>query len=358
MPYFNSDIPELLGSDTATCLTNLDILGRRQNKLWESILAMMAELSDAIVRDAGGDPDTVDSILLSLRWTGEDGGGDFTLAADDVAPVNRVPLSALFRRVGVCARLLLYRFIEERLPQRESTRPLSPNPLPPTVQGRIAYMPGAFADTAYLRLATVIPRPRAAAFHSFVEACEEVHGGLCEYAILPVENEQSGKLTAFARLILRYNLAIVAVCDLPNGAADGQITRFALVRQAPDSDMTAASLRGGTTADASSGGYARAQASSAPGATPSCLELLHTMSEPSVTELLTAAEFCGLTLLRADTLPRGEVYSETSGREGGSEAPPVCCVWNTAGADLATFRRYLSLEASEDIPMGLYTVIY
>ena len=63
MALFNTDIPELSGFDTGLCLSNLDILGARQNRVSESVLAVLSELADAILHDAGGDPDTVDSIL-------------------------------------------------------------------------------------------------------------------------------------------------------------------------------------------------------------------------------------------------------------------------------------------------------
>ena len=69
MPFLNTDIPELSGFDTGLCLSNLDILGLRQNRVSESVLAILSELADALIHDAGGDPDTVDSILLSLQST-------------------------------------------------------------------------------------------------------------------------------------------------------------------------------------------------------------------------------------------------------------------------------------------------
>ena len=69
-------------------------------------------------------------------------------------------------------------------------------------------------------------------------------------------------------------------------------------------------------------------------------------STPSLTELLSAAEFCGIRLCRVDTLPPFEEYGE--------DTLPLSCVLDAAGGDLTTFRRFLSLEASEDTVMGLY----
>ncbi len=333
MPFLNTEIPELSGFDTGLCLSNLDVLGLRQDRISESVLAVLSELADAIIHDAGGDPDTVDSILLSLQSvpdTEEGGAAEGILSR--VAPVNREPLRRMSARSGLYARLLLYRMMEEKI----SSRPEKalPSPLPATVRGRVAYMPGAFADKAYLRLTAPLKAPRAAATASFVDACEEVHGGLCEYCILPLENSHSGRLTAFTRLILRYKLQVVAVCDLENGAAEGQTTRFALLRAAGE-------------------GRFPISLTLPPAGEPLYLELIHVTDTLTLTDLLIAAEFCGLTLCRADTLPH---FDELEIADGGN-SPLVACVLNAADGDLNTFRRFLSLEASEDILAGLYGTV-
>ena len=344
MPFLNTDIPELSGFDTGLCLSNLDVLGQRQHRVSESVLAILSELADSLICDAGDDPDTVDSILLSLQSTPdmeEESLSDLsnlpdaarTLAA--ISPVNRETILRMSAHSGLYARLVLYRMIEERMPSYSTAEgDRLPPPLPATIRGRVAYMPGAFADKAYLRLTAPLKNPRAATTTSFVDACEEVHNGLCEYCILPLENTHSGRLPAFTRLILRYRLQVVAVCDLENSAADGQITRFALLREAKEGRFP--SLL--STEDE-------------PLASP-CLELIHLTDSPSFTDLLVAAEFCGLSLSRADTLPpfdELELFSEED-----SPAVAFSCVLNAEEGDLGTFRRFLSLEAPEDILVGLY----
>lgn len=331
MPFLNTDIPELSGFDTGLCLSNLDTLGMRQNMANESVLAVLSELAEAIIRDAGGDPDTVDSILLSLQSLPDGDNEDTTFhrVLSRISPVNREPIRRMSARSGLYARLLLYRMVEEKMPSPAAPAP--PSPLPSAVKGRIAYMPGAFADKAYLRLAAFVKNPRAAATASFVDACEEVHSGLCEYCILPLENSHSGRLTAFTRLILRYRLQVVAVCDLENSAVGGQTTRFALLRNETEGALPAPLH------------------SVSPGE-PTYLELIHLTESPSLCDLLVAAEFCGLTLCRVDTLPR---FDELEAVDEDSPAA-VGCVLNLAEGDLFTFRRFLSLEASEDILVGLY----
>ncbi|MBQ4111616.1 MAG: hypothetical protein IJD38_02350 [Clostridia bacterium] len=332
MPFLNTDIPELTGFDTGLCLSNLDILAARQDRLSESMLAMLSELADAIIRDAAGDPDTVDSILLSLQSMPDGEEEDKTAhpMLERVAPVNREAIARMSTHSGLYARLLLYAMLEERTPAAPPAKPLPL--LPQTVRGRIAYMPAAFADKAYLKLAAGVNSPRAAATASFVDACEEVRGGLCEYCILPLESTHSGKLAAFTRLILRYNLRVVAVCDLENGAADGQITRFALLRAADGAFPTPLT----TPAEGES----------------LYLEFIHRDGASSLTELLTAAEFCGVTVCRLDTLP---LYDELDMEA--AESASVGLVCDVAGSDLAVFRRYLTLEASDNILIGLYSSI-
>lgn len=339
MPFLNTDIPELSGFDTGLCLSNLDVLGARQNRVNESVLAVLSELTDALIHDAGGDPDTVDSILLSLQSTPDMAEDDPATARflASVAPVNREVIRRMSERSGLYARLLLYGMIEERMPaRRDSADRTAPAPPPAAMRGRVAYMPGSFADKAYLRLTAHLKDPRAAATASFVDACEEVHGGLCEYCILPLENTHSGRLTAFTRLILRYRLQVVAVCDLENSAADGQSTRFALLREADESRFPAPL----TTSAEDAHLY---------------LELIHLTDSPALTDLLIAAEFCGLSLSRVDTLPpfdELEAISEES-------IPPAAyaCVLNAEAGDLSTFRRFLALEAPEDILTGLYGTV-
>ena len=331
MLYLNTDIPELKGFDTGICLSNLDVLDQRQDAIGESLLAVLSELADAIMRDAEEDPDTVDSILLSLQSSPE---GDVSPESHPsllrLSPVNREAIAKLSARSGLMARLLLYAMMERRMPSRPP-RP-APIPLPATVRGRIAYMPAAFADKAYLRLSERVDSPRATATASFVDACEEVRSGLCEYCILPLENSQSGKLTSFTRLILRYGLQIVGVCDLENGAAEGQITRFGLLRAATGDFPAPVSLP--TEGE------------------PLYLEFVHTEDALGLSDLLVAAEFCGLRLCRVDTLPP----SDSSDGDGDTPSP-MDCVFNTVGGDLLTFRRFLTLEASEGVILGVYSTI-
>ena len=351
----NTNIPELEGSDTALCLSNLEALWARGDRVSESALAMLSELADAILRDADGDSNTVDSILLSLLAsdTSAESAPYESLPAvdrgDSPSLINQRDLLATATYAGLTTRLRLYRFLAEKEAAANanahkgefavhtsapSAGTNTPQGVPaPEAEGRIAYMAGAFADKAYSRFSTCVPHARAATCHSFREACEEVRAGHCEYCILPLTTRQSGRLVSFAQLMLRYGLVSVAVTDLEDGAAEEQSMRFALLRRRDDGHFP-------PLAD--------------PQATH--LEILHTMSAPSFPELLMAADYCGLSFDRADTIPPPN-DTDFSTDESWQDAPRVLCVLTTTGADLSTFRRYLRLEAAEDILMGHYTIL-
>lgn len=333
MGHLNTDVPELRGFDTGIVLENLRRLGIRMDEAWESTVAQLYELAESILQDAGNDPETVESILLSLSADGSEDGAEPSRPAH-LLPDNYPAVEASTRHAGLHERLILYGFIHSigkrchpeqigaSAPRKKGKRDAEP-PIAPAARGRVAYMPNPLADKAYLRFSAHVPACRAAAFHSFVDACEEVRGGLCEYCILPLETTADGKLTGFSRLIVKYHLYITAVCDVANHALpEGNITRFALLRRVPETHALPTD------------GH------------PRYLELLHRVAVgPSFEELLTAADFCGLRLQRVDTLPMPEEPSTP---------PPLCVVWEVADADPEVFLTYLTLEASEDTVMGMY----
>lgn len=325
MAQLNTHIPDLEDSDTVICLGNLEILNERQGCLYESYLAILTELADSILRDAAYDPDTVDTFLLSLQERSEEGES----CPPDTAPVNRTAISTLTSAGSLPARLWLYRLLGERIPPR-TLSPSAP-PLSKDAKGRIAYMTGAFSDEAYARLSTCVPDARAAVFHSFPDACEEVREGQCEYAILPIENTQSGKLTVFSDLAIRYRLHLLAVCDLENHAVPGQVTRFALVRRATEEVILPPPTQS---------------------VAPFYWELVHTTDTPPLHDLLAAAAHCGMTLHRVDTLPpAGGIDADEA------ETLQIACVFDATDGDCDTFRRYLSLEAPETLFLGYYGTV-
>ena len=343
MSYLNTDVPELKGFDTGTVLGNVQLLESRLEGMLEAVLGEIYELSDAIYQDASGDPDMVFSILLSLRGQPAS-DGNLPLKSRHLLDISLPTLTAMTRHLGLYERLILYRLLAERIPSLATMEKSERYSLPASAKGRIAYMKGALADKAYIHFSDFIPHCRAANFHSFVDACEEVWSGLCEYCLLPIQSNAEGKLLSFSRLIVKYRLQIVAVCDISgaSGIGDDQ-TRFALLRSAGDT----------WTAEPSPLSDEQHP--------PLLLELLHTSPTPAFSELMAAAEFCGLTLERADTLPEGAIYalrSDQNFQQGDAEtASLINTVWRLESTDLTAFLCYLAIEANEDPILGLYPCI-
>jgi hypothetical protein len=98
----------------------------------------------------------------------------------------------------------------------------------PEAQGRVAYVENSYTEQAFMELTGFIKNRRVAYFHGFEDVCQEVHSGLCEYGILPVESTADGTMAGLLRLIELYDLRICALCYVPTPQSGR--TAFALVR--------------------------------------------------------------------------------------------------------------------------------
>lgn len=308
----NINVPELGGFDTGLVLENLGLIFDRQEPWLEAAVAQLSELSDTILKDAAYDPDTLYSILLSLQG----------YAAED-APAHHSSsayVKNMEKCLGVYQRLLLYHFLFLKLGKIPPLTEHTPRELPPSAKGRIAYLKSNLANKAYIRFAKHIPSCREADFHSFVDACEEVAGGLCEYCILPLHTSADGQLMSFYRLIIKYRLQIVAVYDVehPSGTKT-ETTTFGLLRSMEDTwDML--DLWENPFLDAN----VRA---------PLSLALLYISNTPhAFGNVLTAAECCSLPLREAGCLP----YTEVS--------PLLFSAADNASATVANSVFYLSFD--------------
>lgn len=154
--------------------------------------------------------------------------------SEDVGEVDEMYREFCRRAVGVgeAEKALLCKLICSREELRTSVadRNVYGNgEAPPTnAYGRIAYMRNKRSDDAFLRLSKTRKTARASYVGTFAEACEAVYNGLCEYCILPVENEREGRLYSFYSMIDRYELKI---CDTVTVSSEdsSESIRFALV---------------------------------------------------------------------------------------------------------------------------------
>lgn len=344
MSFLPTDIPDLRGYDSGVVLANLSGLQVQAGRLGEQVLAQLWELAGAVLQDAAGDPETLTGILLALQTDVEvpEKG-----VRSDVFPEYRELMTRMTVHGDVTARLVLYHFLDVLCPAGRMTfQPL--RKVPPSVCGRVSYMTGSLADKAFLQFSERLPGCRATDVRSFVDACEEVYNGLCQFCILPLESAEEGRLSAFFRLIIRYGLQTVAVCDVKQKGTGGmRRTRFALLCVGDGEPVF------------------RYCPQDAP---PRYVELIHTSRiMPSVAEVLAVAEFCGMRLIRADTLSAADDVALSRGREDDAEelsaerTRPVNLLFDTCpggddrAAALSVFLRWLTLEAGDDVVTGCYS---
>ena len=92
---------------------------------------------------------------------------------------------------------------------------------------KIAYLQNTFSDKAYSRFSQNFSFIAAIYFTEFREVCEEVYYGRCSHALLPIYNSRDGMLMSFYRLILKYDLKIISVCNIK--MTDESVMRYALL---------------------------------------------------------------------------------------------------------------------------------
>ncbi|MBQ7336473.1 MAG: hypothetical protein IJW92_08385 [Clostridia bacterium] len=296
--------------------SNLFETARRFDTVCEQELAHLRELALQIAEEG-----ELSELLASLP--------DHTpprFSADERVPAkNKAMLESLqairgtWRSVILCTELRRVLEVRHLLP----TGFFFPDAeeIPTNAFHRIVYQKSSYTDSAYLKLSPLLSDPRVAYAHGFPSVCEEVYNGHCEFCILPVENSSEGQLNSFFRLIERYELKIAATCDVL-GNDGGRVTRFALLRKnllpllAPESAS-----------------YPRRFECVLP---PEDLA--------TVSNLMVAAQLCGLRLSYVNSLPQ----------LGDSSRYNTHFSFFTKGGDLQAFLLYLAMEVPHYTPIGLY----
>ena len=112
----------------------------------------------------------------------------------------------------------------------------------PGSHGKISYVRNKYNDAAFENFSRVVRNAKLSYAPSFASACEDVVSGLCEYAILPIENSSDGRLFGFYSLLDRYELHICAVTSLETNDDPATNIRFALVGKTAPRRITNDSL--------------------------------------------------------------------------------------------------------------------
>ncbi len=286
--------------DVDAVLSGIAELDERQSAELDSRLAQLHELVAAI-SDKYSESGAVLRALRAIRPVGE-----------------RNELSA-FERVAVCREYLA------RYPSAAGFRRAlffgSSDAVSDGARNKIAFIGNSYTDEAYSRFASRLRDPVAMRLLSFDELCENVYGGSCEFGILPIENNENGKLPHFYSMIDKYELKIAAVCSVDT--SDNGSTNFALVRKNIEYP------------------YDRL-------GRPNMLELFVTqVANEKFSEILTAAEFCSLELYRIDSLPLSHRIGKFI----------TCPVFRVDDSDIDTFLLYMSVDFPQYTPIGVFTNI-
>lgn len=296
---------------------NLRELAARMELVGEQEIAHLYELAAEIASNFVAHPDWLGSL--------PDHSPPKFSPTPTALPQNRQALSDLHRIGTIRHSVLLCKEIGRRLNERVTISPAfffsDSEPAPKKELYRVAYQRNSYADNAFLQFSEHQKNLRVSYTHSFQSACEDVYNGICDFCILPVESAAEGQLNSVSRLIKQFDLKIAASCGII-GSDPLRSTRFALLRK----QLTPLLNLGKEV----------------------FLEFsVPLVGSPSVSELLFAAELCGMTLHRLDTLPDIDEPNRFS----------VHILLQTEKADLCAYLLYLAMEAPHYNPIGIYSHI-
>lgn len=312
-------------ADRRTVGANLAELDTRMDLLYEQKLAHIRELAHLVIAEANTE-DFVGSLLPSLADSEEESTEPTTEAV-----VNRLELRRISEYLTTADRTAFCRALREEARVRYSPEPTlffgAQEILPADARKKVAYLRSTYTDDAFLLFSRALGdgeagQARAVYEQTFSGVCEAVYNRLCEYCILPIENSADGKMMSFYSLIDKYELKITAVCDVEY--ADGsKITRFALL------------CRG-------------AREQHFPGESGQYFEFALTAERyPTVSDLLAAARYCGLSFVRTDSVPVSYQYHEYM----------HYIVLDAQDADVVSFLIFLTVYAPQYSPVGLFSKI-
>ncbi len=207
-----------------------------------------------------------------------------------------------------------------------SVRPLTPTGdeeqgAPPPAAPRIAFLESPFAREALRTLGRILPHARPVTVPNFTAVCEELASDHADFALLPLEDSQEGKLMRPLQAIDSFSFRITHTCEIPYPDGGRSVTMALLTqRYLPTAKRKGEQMLGCRVSQQ----------------TPFTLS-----------DLLIAARQCGLTLRRVDSLPT------PYGEDGVIYFP----VFRATEGEVALFEAYLTLFQPSAQLIGTYTHI-
>ncbi len=297
---------------------NLSLLETDSYGVSERRLVWLYERAKLVLRD--------DSLIF-----GENRAEDFPALFEKTSVPEEIPTEArgylyakqceqeLIDKLTVCRLTVkLYEKSPELLERLLRCEPYRKN-------ASIAYFRNVYADAAFRAFSKYLGEPTVAYHSDFNTVCEEVYYGRADMCLLPLDSSRDSKLVSFYKLIEKYELFPVYSCDV--AAPEGATTRYALLAKAINLPEKAFRNREN-----------------------SCLFefTLVCDSRDCLSNVLTAAKLCGLTVYKIDSLP--STYDE-----GNYTYDIILSV--SEAEELDAFVLYMSLCVPQYEPLGVYSHI-
>lgn len=116
----------------------------------------------------------------------------------------------------------------------------SSEPTSAGAHSRISYLKNKYNDLAFEYFSRSVVNAKPDYASSFIECCESVFDGRCEFCILPIMNSNDGRLMRFYALLDRYDLKICEIVDIDNDSAPSML-RYARIGRASNEPKKRAS---------------------------------------------------------------------------------------------------------------------
>ncbi len=150
---------------------------------------------------------------------------------EHTAPQYRTILNEYCKEAGPAAAIVFLRNLAEKTENPLSlltATDSSYEPISPDDSALIAYVKNNYNDAAFLKFSSLFSFAKVSYCTGFEEVCEDVYNSVCDFGLLPIESANDGKLFSFYTLIEKYDLKIVAVCDIDDTHSSNK-TRYALI---------------------------------------------------------------------------------------------------------------------------------
>lgn len=301
--------------DINNILKDIQTLDIKETMLFEMRIAEIREIIKTILASPI-ERESIYDILRTLKP-----GSDFPV--DDSCHLNLTELNTIYKRLSTIERIVacreIYKIVSHKRKMYANEFFDVPEPISAEAESKISYFKNSYADEAYITFSEKLENTRSVNAASFAESCENVCTGRSEYCILPIENTKDGKLATFYSLIYKYELKIAATCSVDFND-EGNSTVFALLQRSTrsiwDNSMSDMFFEIRFIAD----------------------------NYPRISDILIAAEYCSMRPVRIDSTPLP--YSNNKFAHH--------ITFSIDSAEMIPFLIYISLDAPQYIPIGIY----